>query len=196
MADESGEPQQQSGTQVRERASRDEHVVRKQRRAVFRVPPVSLLTIPILLFCITPVAFTVPGLQLLYLIPVAVVVWVVRVRTVATPEGLTARTLTTSRSIPWDDLSGLSVTEKAAIRAALPDGTTAALPYVRLHHVPVLSLLSDGRIPDPSGALAGDSDGKAGSGADTTETAARGTGAGTDHDSEDTDEAERPTNPA
>lgn len=157
--------------------------MRKQRRAVFRVPPVSLLTIPLLLFCITPVAFTVPGLQVLYLIPVAIVVWVVRVRTVATPEGLTARTLTASRSIPWDDLAGLSVTEKAAIRAALPDGTTTPLPYVRLHHVPVLSLLSGGRIPDPSGALAGDGD--AGAGTDTT---SRGTDTDPDHASEGADD--------
>lgn len=167
VADESGEPQQQSGAQAREHAVRDEHVVRKQRRAVFRVPPVSLLTIPILLFCITPVAFSVPGLQLLYVIPVAVIAWVLRVRTTATPEGLTARTPTATRFIPWDELSGLSVTEKAAVRAALTDGTTVVLPYVRLHHVPVLSLLSNGRVPDPSGVLAGDGDSTAVSVPDT-----------------------------
>nr|WP_221219715.1 PH domain-containing protein [Prauserella isguenensis] len=154
-----------------------------------------MLTIPILLFCITPVAFTVPGLQLLYLIPVAVVAWVVRVRTVATPEGLSARTLTTSRSIPWDDLAGLSVTEKAAIRAALPDGTTVPLPYVRLHHVPVLSLLSDGRIPDPSGALA--DEGATGSDAEPgTDTAARETDTASEHATENAGEAERPASPA
>ncbi|GAA1241022.1 PH domain-containing protein [Prauserella halophila] len=187
MADESGEPQQQSGIRVRERQARDEQVVRKQRRAVFRVPSVSLLTIPILLFCITPIAFSVPGLQLLYLIPVAVVVWVLRVRTIATSEGLTARALTTTRSIPWDDLSGLSVTEKAAIRAALTDGTTVALPYVRLHHVPVLSLLSDGRIPDPSGALAGDMT------SDSPATADSGATADSHTESDDTT---RPATPA
>ncbi|MCR3719416.1 PH domain-containing protein [Prauserella flava] len=159
MADESGDPQQQSGAAQQsgaplgEQQARDEQVVRKQRRAVFRVPAASLLTVPILLFGVTPIAFSAPGLQLLYLIPVAVVLWVVRVRTTATAEGLTVRTLTSSRSMRWDELSGLSITEKAAIRAVLTDGTPVPLPYVRLHHVPVLSLLSDGRIPDPSGAL-------------------------------------------
>ncbi|OLT46251.1 hypothetical protein BJF85_17720 [Saccharomonospora sp. CUA-673] len=178
MADESGQTQEQPVTDRRD--EQDEPVVRKQRRAVFRIPLASLITLPLLLFCITPLAFTAPGMQALYLLPVALTVWVVRVRTVVTPEGMWAYTLTSSRHIPWDELSSLAVTKKARIRAVVTGASgeeTVSLPHARLHHVPVLSLLSNGRVPDPSGALSTDG------------------GTDSDSDSEAKDVA-RPTSPA
>ena len=51
-------------------------------RAVFRIPPLAILGAVLLAVCATPVAFGAPWFWLVYLLPVAVVVWVLRVRTV------------------------------------------------------------------------------------------------------------------
>ncbi|PXY28311.1 hypothetical protein BAY60_11105 [Prauserella muralis] len=127
------------------------------RRAVFRVPGTALLTIIILLFCITPAAFALPGLQALYLIPIGLTVWIIRTRTTATREGLTVRTMFGTRELPWEALSGLAITPKSKVQAVLADGGKVTLPTVRTRHLPVLSLVSEGRVPDPSGVLAEES---------------------------------------
>ncbi|WP_307832044.1 PH domain-containing protein [Prauserella cavernicola] len=128
------------------------------KRAIFRVPPTSLLTVLILLFCITPAAFAAPGLQVLYLIPIGVIVWVVRFRTTATREGLTVRTILHTQTLRWNEIKGLAITPKSKVRAVLPDDTQVALPCVRTRHVPVLSLVSEGLVADPSGVLNGSAD--------------------------------------
>ncbi|TKG71939.1 PH domain-containing protein [Prauserella endophytica] len=123
------------------------------RRAVFRVPPTALLTIPILLFCVTPAAFAAPGLQALYILPIAVIVLVAGYRTTATRQGLAVRSLFQTRELAWSDLKGLAITPKSKVQAVLNDGTKVALPSVRTRHIPVLSLVSEGTIADPSGVL-------------------------------------------
>ena len=51
-------------------------------RALFRIPAASTILGAVLLaVCATPVAFGAPWFWLVYLLPVAVVVWVLRVRT-------------------------------------------------------------------------------------------------------------------
>ncbi|MFC4000577.1 PH domain-containing protein [Prauserella oleivorans] len=124
--------------------------------AVFRIPATALLSVIILLFCVTPAAFALPGLQVLYLIPIGVTVWVIRTRTTATAEGLTVRTVFTTRTLPWSALKGLAITPKSKVQAVLSDGGKVALPAVRTRHLPVLSLVSGGRIADPSGVLTGE----------------------------------------
>ncbi len=56
---------------------------------MFRVPSLAILGAVLLAVCATPVAFGAPFFWLIYLVPVAVVVWVLRVRTVADAEALT-----------------------------------------------------------------------------------------------------------
>ncbi|WP_307849445.1 PH domain-containing protein [Qaidamihabitans albus] len=126
----------------------------ESRRAVFRVPGIALLAVIILLFCVTPAAFALPGLQALYLVPLGLTVWIIRTRTVATREGLTVRTMFRTRHLPWTALKGLALTERSKVRAVLADDSRIALPAVRTRHLPVLALVSEGRLPDPSGVLA------------------------------------------
>lgn len=131
-----------------------------------------MLSVIILLFCVTPAAFALPGLQVLYLIPIGVTVWVMRTRTTATAEGLTVRTVFNTRTLPWSALRGLAITPKAKVQAVLADGGKVALPAVRARHLPVLSLVSGGRVADPSGVLAEEGAQEGATAADGPETAA------------------------
>jgi hypothetical protein len=128
--------------------------VRKRRRATFRVPLIALLAIFGLMVCLAPTAFAeVPGLWVLYVIPLALIVYVVRTKTVVTPDGLTVRTVFGHRELPWEALKGLSISKRAKVRAVLTDDTTIPLPSVRTRHLPVLALVSGGRLKDPTGQV-------------------------------------------
>ncbi|GHG77707.1 PH domain-containing protein [Amycolatopsis acidiphila] len=128
--------------------------VRKRRKATFRVPLIALLAIFGLMVCLAPTAFAdVPGLWALYVIPLALIVYVVRARTVATPEGLAVRTVFGHRDLPWEALKGLSISKRAKVRAVLTDDSTIPLPSVRTRHLPVLALVSGGRLEDPTGLV-------------------------------------------
>lgn len=124
-------------------------------RLVFRVPPVAVLAALLLAVGATPFAFGAPGLWVVYLVPVAAIVWTLRTRTTATAEGLTVRHVFTSRALPWSDLNGLRLTPKAAVHAVRTDGTEVRLPNVRTRHLPALALISGGRLDDPLAASPG-----------------------------------------
>ncbi|QWF78031.1 PH domain-containing protein [Amycolatopsis sp. CA-230715] len=122
------------------------------RKAIFRIPATAILAIVVLVVCVTPVAFGgIPGLQALYLVPLGLLWFVQRMRTVATADGLAVRTMFGHRDIPWTALKGLAITSKARVRAVLGDGSEIALPAVRTRHLPVLSLVSGGLLKDPTG---------------------------------------------
>jgi hypothetical protein len=48
------------------------------------------------------------------------------------------------------------LTNKAKVRAVLKDDTQIALPTVRTRHLPVLSIVSAGRLEDPTGLTTAD----------------------------------------
>lgn len=124
----------------------------KLRKAVFRIPAISYLAIVFLMVCLIPVSFNgVPGLWALYIIPLGLIVFVARTRTVATPEGLDLRTMFGQRHLPWGALKGLAITRRSKVRAVLSDDSQIPLPTVRTRHIPVMSLVSDGVIADPTG---------------------------------------------
>ncbi|EIE97903.1 PH domain-containing protein [Saccharomonospora glauca] len=122
-------------------------------RAVFRVPGTALIGVLMLFMCMFPFAAALPYLLVLLLVPIVLAVWIVRTRTTATREGLTVRTLLGTRDVPWDAIKGFTITPKSTVVAVLTDDTTVPLPSVRTRHLPVLSLVSEGRVPDPSGVL-------------------------------------------
>ncbi|WP_372671827.1 PH domain-containing protein [Amycolatopsis kentuckyensis] len=124
------------------------------RKAVFRIPRTSFMAIALLTICVTPVALgDIPYLQWLYLFPIALAVFVIRTRTIATREGLATRTMFGHRDVPWSALKGLAITKKSRVQAVLKDDTKVPLPTVRTRHLPVLSLVSEGLVADPSGLL-------------------------------------------
>jgi hypothetical protein len=115
-------------------------------RAVFRIPPLTILGAVLLAVCATPVAFGAPWFWLVYLLPVAVVVWVLRVRTTVDSDALTVRRLVGSRRVPWSEIRSLHLRDKGGVRAVLTDGAELPLPSVRVRDLPQLAAASGGHL--------------------------------------------------
>lgn len=114
-----------------------------------RPPLTGLIAVWGLAVCVTPVAFGVPGLQVLYLGPLAAAVWLLRTRTVVGPETIMTRRMLGARNVAWSDVKGLRVDERSRVWAVLHGGAEVRLPAVRARDLPVLSSASRGRLPDP-----------------------------------------------
>jgi hypothetical protein len=120
--------------------------------ATFRIPLTALLGVFALAIGATPLALTVPGLQVLYVLPIGLAVWLLRTRTVASSDALVAHRMLRSRRLPWGEVDRLRVAERSWCRAVLSTGEEVALPAVRARDLPVLAVVSGGRITDPSAA--------------------------------------------
>ncbi len=121
------------------------------RRLVFRIPSVALVGVLFAFASGSVVALAgSKWLLLLYLIPVGTGVWVLRTRTVVDTDQLRVRRVLTGRRIGWSDLAGLRVRDRKWVRAVLTDGDEVTLPCVKPRHLPVLALMSGGRLPDPT----------------------------------------------
>ncbi|GDY31846.1 PH domain-containing protein [Gandjariella thermophila] len=116
---------------------------------VFRVPTTALLAVALLALCMSPVGLASPALLVIFVVPVALAVWLLRTRTRADAEGLTVRTLFGRRLIPWSRVTSLRLTEKSAVRAVVDGDGEVTLPAVRVRHLPLLAAVSGGRIADP-----------------------------------------------
>ncbi|MCP2259949.1 PH domain-containing protein [Streptoalloteichus tenebrarius] len=121
--------------------------------AVFRVSPIGVFVILFLAVCVTPVAWGAPGLQVVYLVPLALLVWWWRVRTVVRPDEIVVREMFRTRRLRWDDIVSLRLSERSVVSAVLRDETEVPLPSVRARHIPVLATIS-GRLPGPGAASA------------------------------------------
>jgi hypothetical protein len=123
--------------------------------AVFRTSPLAVLGAVAIAFCFTPVAFAAPFLWLLYLVPIAMAVWVLRVRTTVDGEALTVRRIIGGRRVPWSEISSLRLGSSKGsghrISAMLSDGAELPLPAVGVRDLPQLAAVSGGRLPDPAG---------------------------------------------
>jgi hypothetical protein len=115
----------------------------------FRLPLTALIGLFGLIVCMTPVAFGAPGLQVLYLVPLALTVWLVRTRTVVGSETMVAYRVWDSRQVTWSDLAGLRIDDRSRVWAVLRGGDEVRLPMVRARDLPVLAAISGGRLPDP-----------------------------------------------
>ncbi|MGH3983182.1 MAG: PH domain-containing protein [Pseudonocardiaceae bacterium] len=120
--------------------------------ATFRRPLTALIGVFGLTVCVTPVAFGAPGLQVLYLVPLGVGIWLARTRTVVDRDTMVAHRVVGSRRITWSDLYGLRIDDRSRVWAVLHDGEEVGLPAVRARDVPLLAALSGGRLPDPLAA--------------------------------------------
>ncbi len=122
-------------------------------KLVFRIPAVALLAVGVGFICVTPVAFAVPGvpvLYALYALPVAFAVWVVRNRTTVTAEQIVARGLFGKRTVAWTDVKAIKLSEKSWLSVVLADDELVKLPAVRMMHLPALAAVSGGRITAPA----------------------------------------------
>ena len=105
--------------------------------------------------CAIPFAFAAPFLWLVYLVPLAIIAWVLWTRTTADAEAVTTRRLTGTRRVPWSQISSLRLAKvdnpaKARVSAVLTGGAELPLPAVRVRDLPRLAAASGGRLPDPT----------------------------------------------
>ena len=85
----------------------------------------------------------------LLVIPVLLSVGIERLRTIAGADGVTARGLISSTTLPWAEVEGLRFTRSAWARACRPGGRELVLPAVTFATLPRLTEASGGRVPNP-----------------------------------------------
>lgn len=129
---------------------------RSDTRAVFRTSPLVILVALAVAVSATPFAFAAPFLWLVYLVPLGMIAWTLRVRTVVDPEAVTVRRVVGSRRVPWARISSLRLGLRhpvlgARVSAVLTDGGELPLPSVGVRDLPQLAAASGGRLPDPAG---------------------------------------------
>ncbi|HEX8871071.1 MAG TPA: PH domain-containing protein [Lentzea sp.] len=120
------------------------------KKLVFRIPATALLAAGLIAICVTPVAWAIPGLQALYVIPLGYAWWVVRNRTTVTEEELVARGVFGTTTVKWDEVKSIRLVQKGWLKAVKSDDSEVTLPAVRFMHLPALSVVSGGRVPDPT----------------------------------------------
>jgi Bacterial PH domain len=124
-------------------------------RAIFRISPLVVLVALTFAVCATPVALAAPYLWLIYLIPAGIIVWTLRVRTVADGETVAVRRMVGGRRVPWGEIRSVHLGRarnpgRARVSAVLADGSELALPAVHVRDLPRLAAVSGGRLPDPT----------------------------------------------
>jgi hypothetical protein len=85
----------------------------------------------------------------LLVLPVAASVAIVRYRTVANRDTVTARTLLSSQTVPWSEVDGLRFDKSSWALACCTDGLEFRLPAVTFATLPQLTAATDGRVPNP-----------------------------------------------
>jgi len=90
----------------------------------------------------------------LLILPIVACIWVFRVRTVISPEAITARRFVGSDVIAWESVAGLHFPDRRWARVVLTDKSEKSLPLVRFDLLPQLAAASGGRITDPYAAAA------------------------------------------
>lgn len=117
---------------------------------VIRISPMAHFAVFFLFLGLAALVYVWPSWTLvLFAIPVLVSAAVVRYRTVADRDQVTARTLLSSRTVPWTEIEGLRFTRSSWAKARLTDGSELTLPAVTFATLPMLAAVSGGRVPNP-----------------------------------------------
>jgi hypothetical protein len=83
------------------------------------------------------------------LLPLLAAALILRLRTVADRDTVTVRSLLGSKTVTWDEIDGLKFEKSAWARASLKNGSELRLPAVTFATLPLLTEVSDGRVPNP-----------------------------------------------
>ncbi len=117
---------------------------------VIRMSPMAHFASGFLALCLLVMITMFPTWGAVFMVlPVVASYAIVRLRTVADRETLTARTLLGSRTVNWDEVDGLRFERTAWARARLRDGSEMLLPAVTFALLPLLAEASGGRVPNP-----------------------------------------------
>lgn len=118
---------------------------------VIAISPMAHFAVGFLTLGLLVPVMTWPLTAPLLIIPAVLSALVLRWRTVADRETVTARTLLGSRSVRWEDIDGLRFTKGQWARAHLVNGDQLRLPAVTFATLPLLTAASGGRVPNPYG---------------------------------------------
>lgn len=121
------------------------------RRLAFRHSRLTIAAALVVVAGALPLLFSVPFFWLFLLVPLAVIGWVLRVRTTVDADAVTARSLTRTRTVAWDEVRGLRLGTRSSVTVVLADGDEVVLPAVHVRDLPVLAIASGGRFADPAG---------------------------------------------
>lgn len=117
---------------------------------VIRISPMAHIAVGFIALGLAALVFVWPSwTQVLFVIPVLVSAAVVRYRTVADRDQVTARTLLRSRTVPWTEIEGLRFDRSSWAKARRTDGSELTLPAVTFATLPLLTAASGGRVPNP-----------------------------------------------
>lgn len=117
--------------------------------ARFRTNRTTLLGVLVFALCLTTLAAASPWLLLLLVVPALVAAWVLRTGFDIDGDAVTVRSLLGSRRVPWTEVAGIRVGERADLWLVTTGGTEVRLPAVRARDLPAIGRASDGRIPVP-----------------------------------------------
>lgn len=117
---------------------------------VIRIPGTAHLAVGFLTLGLLAFVLVNPALfSALLIIPVVASAAIIRYRTTADRDTVTARSLIGSRTIAWEDVDGLQFDRRAWASAHLKDGSDVRLPAVTFNTLPQLTAATDGRVPNP-----------------------------------------------
>jgi hypothetical protein len=118
---------------------------------VIRISPMAHFAVGFLVLGILSLVTASPWFALVMIIPAVLSAYIVRLRTVARLDTVTARSLLGSETVRWEDIDGLAFTKGSWARATLTDGRELTLPAVTFSTLPKLTEASAGRVPNPYG---------------------------------------------
>lgn len=122
--------------------------------AIFRINRVAYFTVPMVALVVVLLLGASYWFAFLFVVPVALYIWIHRLRTVVTEDGLSAVGGLSTTDIPWADIAGLQFPKWSSVRAVRQNGERVKLPAIAFRDLPVLNVVSKGRIPDPFEAAA------------------------------------------
>jgi hypothetical protein len=117
---------------------------------VIKVSPMAHFAVGFLALGLLALVLAGPSwFALLLVIPIVLSAFIVRSRTVADHDTVTARTLMARQTVSWDDIAGLRFGKGSWAYAQLKDGSELRLPAVTFSTLPMLTEASGGRVPNP-----------------------------------------------
>lgn len=115
----------------------------------FRINRIAYFTVPMVALVVVLLVGASPWFTFALVVPVVLWLWIHRLRTVVTEDGLRAVRMFSTTEIAWPEVAGLQFPKWSSVRAVLTDGSRVRLPAIGFRDLPALSIVSGGRIPDP-----------------------------------------------
>ncbi|MGY1769777.1 PH domain-containing protein [Blastococcus sp. SYSU D00813] len=115
-----------------------------------RMSRTALVPVLVLFVCVLPLAASAAWTAVFLLLPLSAAAWVLRVGVDIDDDGLTARSVVGARRVPWGELAGIRVGDRASLWLVTTRGTQVRLPVLRARDLPRLAALSGGRIDVPA----------------------------------------------